>query len=541
LQSTMQDFPLTVTHILRHGESVYPYSEVITYEGEKPERRASFREVASRSRRLAKALASLGVKPGDRVATFAWNHQEHQEAYLAVPSMGAVLHTLNIRLFPEQLAYVIQHAEDSVILVDASLAPLLARVKDSLGSVRHLISIGQGDTSMLGECLSYDELLDSVDDDFEWPELEERSGAAMCYTSGTTGDPKGVVYSHRSIFLHSFAVVSSAGFRPPLNESDRFLVVVPMFHANAWGLPYAAWMVGGDMVMPKQYLQSEHLARQFSQFEVTAASGVPTIWNDLVRYAEEHDLRFPALRMLVCGGSAVSQALMERCDRVLGVHIIQAWGMTETSPVGTVATPPRNATPETEMHYRTMAGRVQPGVEIRICDPEGNVLPNDGESIGEIEIRGPWITGSYYKNPDPEKFHDGWLRTGDVGTLDEQGFMRITDRTKDVIKSGGEWVSSVDLENAIMGNPEVLEASVIAIPHEKWEERPLACVVRKPGSTLTGKELIDWLEPRVAKWWLPEQVAFVDEIPKTSVGKFDKKVLRAKFAKGELEVEKVRD
>ena len=536
--STMQDAPLLISGILRHGQQVYGDSRVITIvgpEGESVEE--SFAEVAVRSERLARALERLGVGDSDRVGTFLWNNQTHQEAYLAIPSMGAVLHTLNLRLFPEQLAYVINHAEDQVIIVDSSLVPLLARVRDQLTTVKHIVVAGDGDASVLGDTLSYEELLAAEEPGYAWPELDERQAAAMCYTSGTTGNPKGVVYSHRSTYLHSFAVTSGAALG--ISDRDSVLSIVPMFHANAWGTPYAAFMTGADLIMPQQFLQAAPLSAIIARHRPTISAGVPTIWNDVLRYSRTTPVDLSSLRMITAGGAAVPRQLIEGFRDELGLQLVQGWGMTETSPICSLALPPKGVPADEEIEWRSKTGRVVAGVEVRVVHEDGTVLPNDGESVGEFEVRGPWITGSYYGEPTPERFHDGWLRTGDIGSLDRRGYMQISDRTKDVIKSGGEWISSVELENEVMAHPGVAEAAVIAVPDERWSERPMVAVVAEPGSTVTADELVGFLSGRVSRWWLPERWVFIDEVPKTSVGKFDKKGLRARYAEGEFAVVEV--
>lgn len=547
LESTMQDFPLTVGMILRHGRTVYGDSEVVTFQGiEAGSRRASFTEVADRVDQLAAALTRLGIAEGDRVATFSWNNQEHLEAYLAVPAMGAVLHTLNIRLFPDQLVYVVNHAEDRVVLVDDSLIPLLAKVAAELKTVERYIVIGDGDASALeqaaaeagnaAEVLRYEALLAAGHDGFSWPEVDERAAAAMCYTSGTTGNPKGIVYSHRSTVLHTMGV--SAGNAIGLTEYDNVLPIVPMFHANAWGLAYAAWFCGAGLAMPDRYMGAEPLAHFIETERPTLAGAVPTIWSDLLGYVKQHGTDLSSFRSVVCGGSAVPRSLIEEFDQ-LGVRIVQGWGMTETSPLAALARPPRGVEEGTvaDVDWRAKTGRVIGGVELRIVGDDGTELARDGVAVGEIEVRGPWIAASYYREPSPEKFDDGWLRTGDVGSVEPNGFVQITDRAKDVIKSGGEWISSVELENHLIGHPAVAEASVVGIPDERWSERPLACVVLSEGQEVEASELRSYLGERVARWQVPEYWVFIDEIPKTSVGKFDKKVLRARHAAGELDVE----
>jgi fatty-acyl-CoA synthase len=454
--------------------------------------------------------------------------------------MGAVLHTLNIRLFSEQLEYIVNHAEDRVVLVDASLAPAFAELLPRLPTVEHVIVLGDGDASALPDAIALEDLLGAHEPGFPWPRLDDRMAAGLCYTSGTTGNPKGVLYSHRSNVLHALAqcLAISMGLR----TDDRVLPVVPMFHANAWGLPYSSALVGADLVMPGPYLQAEPLADLIASERVTVAGAVPTIWMDLLRFADEHRPDLSSLRIVACGGSAVPLALMRDFEERHGVPIVQAWGMTETSPLGSIAFPPPGAEGEDHWRHRATAGRPLPLVEARVVGADGEEQPWDGSATGELEVRGPWICAEYYRDPaGEEKFDDGWLRTGDVASIDPKGYIRISDRAKDVIKSGGEWISSVDLEVELMAHPAVAEAAVIAKPDERWSERPLACVVVPEGTEApSAEELAAHLRERVAKWWIPDEFAFIDEVPKTSVGKFDKKVLRRALEEGRLEDRRVR-
>jgi fatty-acyl-CoA synthase len=537
----MMDVPLTVGMIMRHGTTVHRDSEVLTWTGEGV-RRASYAQLGRRAAQLAGALRKLGVTGDQRVATFQWNNQEHLEAYLAIPAMGAVIHTLNLRLAPEQVAWIANHAEDDVVIVDGSLVAVLARALPEMKTVRHVVVAGAPDTSpdtspLEGagpEVHSYEELLATQPGEFDWPDVDERCAAAMCYTSGTTGNPKGVAYSHRSSYLHSMCLCT--GEAGALTAADRVLPVVPMFHANAWGLPYAALFSGANLIMPDRFLAAEPLVRMIEAERPTVSAAVPTIWAGLLRHLREHGGDVSSFRRVLCGGSAVPLALIRAFSDEFGIEITHAWGMTETSPVATVATPPVGAQGEECWRYRASQGRFVAGVEGRIVGEGDVVLPCDGTSVGEIEVRGPWVTARYYGEADTGRFHDGWLRTGDVGTLDELGFITISDRAKDVIKSGGEWISSVRLENLLMGHPKVIEAAVVAVPDEKWTERPLAVVVITPGEQVTTAELREHLAASVPAWQLPDHWSFVIEIPKTSVGKFDKKIIHQRYTDGALDV-----
>jgi fatty-acyl-CoA synthase len=546
VRSTMMDVPLTVTAIMRYGTTAYAGREVVTCTSAGV-RRQSYARTGERAAQLAHALRALGVDGDQRVATLMWNNAEHLEAYLAVPSMGAVLHTLNLRLDPEVIGYIATHAADDVIIVDATLVPLLARVLPHAPTIRHIVltspefetaTPGPADLSAHGRPVhSYEDLLAGQPTTFDWPEIDERSAAAMCYTSGTTGRPKGVVYSHRSMHLHSMAECMGNVFG--ISDADRLLPVVPMFHANAWGMCYAAVLAGADLIMPDRFLQPEPLVALIEAERPTLAGAVPTIWNGLLQHVRAHGGDLSSLRVVPCGGSAVPHALMEAYEKELGVRIVQAWGMTETSPLGSVAHPPAGLPEDEAWHYRDTQGRLMCLVESRLAGDDG-ILPKDGVAVGEVEVRGPWVTGSYYQDDDPSKFDEGWLRTGDVGTIDPLGYVTLTDRAKDVIKSGGEWISSMELENAIMAHPAVAEAAVIGVPDDKWGERPLATVVLAEGANATAAELRAFLADRVPRWQLPERWCFIGEVPKTSVGKFAKTRLREAYARGDYAVVEAR-
>jgi fatty-acyl-CoA synthase len=543
MRSTMMTTPLQVSRLLEHGSTVHGGAEVATWTGDdSAPRRSSFAEIGRQAARLAHALRDdLGVTGDQRVGTFMWNNAEHLVSYFAVPSMGAVLHTLNIRLFPEQLVYVVGHAEDKVIIVDSTLVALLARVLPQLSTVEHVVVVGAGDVTPL-EAASHvrvhrwDELLKGKPDRYEWPVVDENDAAALCYTSGTTGNPKGVAYSHRSIWLHSMEICMTETFG--LGPADRELVIVPMFHAMAWGLPYASFMGGASLIMPDRFLQAAPIAAMIEAEKPTHGGAVPTIWSDLLSYLDTNPADVSSLKQVVVGGSACPPALMHAFDERFGIEIIHAWGMTEMSPLGSVAHPPARLPADESWSYRYTQGRVPASVEARIVGPLGEVMRADGKAVGELEVRGPWVTARYVgeDEPDPDKFRDGWLRTGDVGTLSADGFLTLTDRAKDVIKSGGEWISSVELENALMAHPAIQEACVVGVPDEKWSERPFATVVLREGATATVDELRDFLADKVARWQLPDRWSFIDAVPKTSVGKFDKKVVRARYAEGDMEV-----
>jgi len=528
MDGLMMQVPLTLVHLFDRARKYFAATEIVSRRPDKTIQRSTYGEFHRRAQKLANALTRLGVKPGDRVATLAWNHCRHLEAYFAVPICGGVLHTLNPRLSVQDIAYIINHADDSVVILDDVLWPLWERLRPEV-KPRHVIVWGHGQPVPEG-AIDYEQLIEPELPDFSPPPIEENDAAGLCYTSGTTGHPKGVLYSHRALVVHSLisAVPDSFG----LSKSDVVLPVVPMFHVNAWGLPFTATMVGAKQVFPGPHLDPVSVLNLLADEQVTLTAGVPTVWLAILDQLDCNPGKWnlKALHTMIVGGSAAPQSMIEGFEKRYGLRIVHAWGMTEMSPIGTLCKPgPRGARlPEPErFRLRAMQGTAVPFVDVRAVGDQGEV-PWDGKSMGELHVRGPCVARSYFRNPaEADKFTmDGWFRTGDVVTIDPEGYVRITDRSKDLIKSGGEWISSVDVENALMGHPAVKEAAVVAVPHEKWSERPVACVVLKEGAKASDEELRAWLEPRFAKFWLPDAFVFLQQIPRTATGKFLKAALR---------------
>jgi len=533
IHNLMMNYPLTLTHFFERSRRLWPQKRLATRVPGQPLFRYTYADFAERTLRLAGVLRELGVKKGDRVATLAWNSHRHLELYWAAPCSGAVLHTLNLRLAPQDLAFIINHAADSVIFADASLWPILEGIRDRIPSVRTIVIMRDAPEPRVPAALpEYEALLAAASPLRRWPTLDETDAAGMCYTSGTTGNPKGVVYTHRAMFLHCLAQAMTDSFG--ISEDDTLLHIVPMFHANSWCLPFTAVMVGSTQIFAGPNPQPRDICELVQQEKVTFTGAVPTVWIAVKELCEKEGWDISSLRTIAIGGSAAPKAMQLAYRRQFGVTMSHAWGMTEMTPLGTIArlkSYMKQWPEDAQYEVRARVGYPSVGVDARIVDEEGRELPWDGASMGELQVRGPWVVSAYYDNPESaERFTaDGWFRTGDVATIDAEGYVQITDRTKDLIKSGGEWISSVDVENLIMSHPKVLEAAVIAVPHPKWVERPLACVVPKPGQTLEPGEIVDFLRPRLAKWALPDEVLIIEAVPKTSVGKFDKKVLRERY------------
>ncbi len=532
----MMDRQLTITSIMEHADRYHPDTEIVSVTNDSPRHRYTYAEAFRRTRRLANALIDYGIGAGERVATLAWNDYRHFELYYAIAGIGAVTHTVNPRLFPDQISYIVNHAEDRLVFVDPLILPVLEKIRDDLSGVEAYIVLtdeeNMPDTD-LRNAQSYEGFISRHEDRIDWPELDEKTACCLCYTSGTTGNPKGVLYHHRSMVLHTLVGISPDGLN--LSVRDVVMPVVPMFHVNAWGLAYGAPAVGTKLVFPGPKMgDGATLQALIEEEEVTYSAGVPTVWLNLLKYLAESGKGVSTLKRVVIGGSACPRSIMEELEDRHGVYVNHAWGMTEMSPLGTVNTlkPGMLQLPREEQYaVRMKQGRPLYGVEMKIVDDDGNELPRDGQATGLLKVRGPFICSEYYREDTPSDVHDddGWFSTGDVGSIDAEGYLQITDRSKDVIKSGGEWISSIDLENAAVGHPDIAEAAVIGVPHPRWGERPLLILVRKEGGDAGKQEILDWLKDRVAKWWVPDDVVYVDEIPHTATGKIQKTELRKRF------------
>jgi len=535
MNGLMMDYPLTLPHLLERSAKLFSRKEIAS---KSPDgmHRYTYADFHRRAHRVAHTLEKLGIQPGERVGTLCWNSYRHLELYFGVTCYGAVLHTLNLRLPSDQLEFIINHAEDRVIFVDASLVSILEPIRDRIPCVKHFVILPDADcpATTLAPASNYeDELRSASAEPYSWPRLDENAAAATCYTSGTTGNPKGVLYSHRALFLHTFALAMADSFA--ISERDAVLQIVPMFHANGWGLPFAAIMTGARIVFTGKNLQSADIAELIEKERITFTAGVPTIWMGLYGYLETHPHDLSSLREVVVAGSAMPRQFIELFEKKHGIQFRLAWGMTETTPIATfMALKQHLQDVPAQERFDLLARHGLPvaGVDVRIVDAEGRELPWDGNTMGELQTRGPWITSAYYNDSRSDQaFMEGWFRTGDVATIDQEGYIQIMDRTKDLVKSGGEWISSVDLENAIMAHPKVAEAAVIAVFHPKWQERPLACIapLEQHRGDITKEEILEFLASRVTKWWLPDDIVFIDAVPKTSVGKFNKRVLRDQF------------
>lgn len=534
LRGQMMDQPLLISSLLKHAETYHGDSEIVSRTVEGPIHRYTYRDAAKRSRQLANALAALEVKPGECVGTLAWNGYRHYEIYYAVSGSGAVCHTVNPRLFAEQIAYIINHAEDRVLMFDLSFLPVVEQIAAELSTVKHFVLMTDRAhmpaATSIENLLCYEDLVNSHSDQYEWPEFDENTASSLCYTSGTTGNPKGVLYSHRSTVLHAYA--SSLPDSLDISAEGAVMPVVPMFHVNGWGLPYSCTLNGAKLVLPGPKMDGVNLYELIESEQVTMTAGVPTVWMMLLQHCEKNHLKMRSLKRVIVGGSAAPESMIDKLAEH-GAELRQLWGMTELSPCGTTSTPKfkhRGADEQTLRNLHTKQGRPIFGVQIRIVDDEGKALPHDGVAFGNLQVKGPWVLGQYFRrDQDDSHTPDGWFNTGDVVTIDPDGYMKITDRTKDVIKSGGEWISSIELENILVGHPAVAEAAAIGVFHPKWDERPLMVVVLKPGCSASRDELIAFYEGKIAKWWTPDDVAFVDELPHTATGKLQKMKLREMF------------
>jgi fatty-acyl-CoA synthase len=533
MQAEIMNMPLTISSILRHAESVHGGNEIVSRLPEGGLHRYTYRDAAARARRLANALIRLGIRHQDRVATLAWNTHRHYELYYAVSGSGYIIHTVNPRLFPEQLVYIMNHAEDSVLFFDITFLPLVEKLKPQLASIKHFVVMVDRENMPPSTLplLCYEDLIAAESDDFDWPLLHESLASSLCYTSGTTGNPKGVLYGHRSTVIH--AMVSMSADALGISCRGAILPVVPMFHVNAWGIPYSATMVGAKLVFPAGQLDGASLYQLMKQENVTYSLGVPTVWLNLLNYCDKEGLKLDFLERCVIGGSAAPESMIRQFEEKHGTFVIHAWGMTETSPLGTSnSMSPYMASLPLEERYvlQTKQGRAMYGVELKLLGPDGKQLPHDGKAFGRLMIRGPWVANGYYKHNDRSAWVDGWFDTGDVATIDEHGLLNIVDRSKDVIKSGGEWISSVELENIAIGHPAIAECAVIGVPHPKWDERPILLIIKREGHELTKAEMLAFLEAKVAKWWLPDEVLFVPSLPHTATGKLLKRQLRDEYS-----------
>lgn len=535
----MQDRPLLISSLIEYAAAYHPRQEIVSRTVEDDTVRSNYEAVHRRAKRVANALAALGVQPGDRVGTLAWNTHRHLELYFGVSGSGEVLHTVNPRLFPEQIAYIINHAEDRVLCFDTTFAPLVAQLAPQLTSVQHYVALTSRAqmpavvAAGVPDALCYEDLLDAASDTYDWPQFDERTASSLCYTSGTTGNPKGVLYSHRSTVLHSLKASAADTFG--VGPDSSVLMIVPLFHANAWGLPYACAMNGAKMVLPAQHLDGESVYRLLRDERVTYSTAVPTVWLMLFKYLDAHPEIDPsqlALKVAGVGGSAAPAAMIERFDKQFGARLMQGWGMTETSPIGVINTLlPQYAGLDdaARLKVQLKQGRALWGVDLRIEDDAGNALLHDGKAFGRLKVRGPWIASGYFKAGQNALDDNGWFDTGDVANIDPDGYVQLVDRAKDVIKSGGEWISSIDVENATMGHPAVAEAAVIGVPHPKWQERPLLVAVKRAGHDVSAAELLDYVAGKMVRWWVPDDVVFVDALPHTATGKLLKVKLRETY------------